>query len=193
MARSGAGNGPGLFVTGLTAAALAVIGFFAYQANAAQENASSGARKPDSAASASPGGKDGHASAKKHPKALPAHSGSGKRVVYALQRGRVWLVNGAGKVTRTYQVKPSTVHPRPGTYQVTSRSGQITGSDGIPVEHVVRFTSVGDITIGFSAAVNGSEQQVNPNRKTGGVRETRADGNALWVFATIGTKVVVVR
>ena len=38
--------------------------------------------------------------------------------------------------------RPSTVNPPPGTYEVTSRSGAVTGSDGIPIEHVVRFANV---------------------------------------------------
>lgn len=32
----------------------------------------------------------------------------------------------------------------------------------------------------------------DPKRKTGGVRMKRADGNAMWAFATVGAKVVVV-
>jgi hypothetical protein len=32
----------------------------------------------------------------------------------------------------------------------------------------------------------------DPTKKTGGVRMKRADGDAMWVFATIGSKVVVV-
>jgi hypothetical protein len=29
--------------------------------------------------------------------------------------------------------------------------------------------------------------------KTGGIRESRTDGEAMWMFATIGQKVVVIR
>ncbi|MGW8379126.1 hypothetical protein [Streptomyces sp. ODS28] len=190
MARSG--SSPGVFVAGLTALALAVIGFFAYQASAAQERTGAHKPSPGASASPSPGGKGKDSGGKSDSKEIPAASGSGQRVVYALDSERVWLVNGQGKATRTFRVKPSTVDPRPGTYQVGSRSGQITGSDGIPVEHVVRFANEGDITIGFSAAVNGSTAPPAPGRKTGGIRESREDGDAMWRFATIGTKVVVV-
>ena len=78
-------------------------------------------------------------------------------------------------------------------YQVTSRSGRITGSDGVPIEHVVRFANVDDVSVGFSAAVDGSMPSPDPRGPTGGVRMKRADGNAMWTFATVGAKVVVVR
>lgn len=191
MARNG--SSPGVFVAGITAVAIAVIGFFAYQANAAQERAGSEASpKPGTSASPSPGGKGDSGSGKKGT-ALPAGSGTGQRVVYSVDRERVWLVKSSGEIARTYKVKPGAVSPKPGSYSVTSRSGNITGSDGVPVENVVRFADEGGTTIGFSAALDGSMPEPDPNRKTGGIRESRADGKALWVFATIGTKVVVVQ
>ncbi|MFG3252202.1 hypothetical protein [Streptomyces sp. NPDC048172] len=189
MAR-GSGNSAGVFVTGLTVAALAVIGFFAFQANAAQDRAEKHA--PSASDSSSPS-KDTSSGKAKDSKALPDRSGRGTRVVYALGRERVWLVGKSGKVQRTYRVMPSTVSPSPGTYKVTSRSSQITGSDGVPIENVVRFADVDGVTIGFSAAVDGSMPNQDPERKTGGIREKRADGEALWVFATIGRPVIVVR
>ncbi|BFO14553.1 hypothetical protein SHKM778_09410 [Streptomyces sp. KM77-8] len=112
--------------------------------------------------------------------------------MYALDKDRVWLVGENGTVRRTFGVSPSTVDPRPGTYRVTSRSGSVTGSDGVQIEHVVRFASAEGTTIGFSAAVDGSAPQLDPEERTGGIRETRADGKAMWKFATIGRPVVVV-
>lgn len=107
----------------------------------------------------------------------------------------MWLVEEGGKVRRTFSVDPSTVDPEPGTYRVTSRSKSIMGSDGIPVENVVRFAINDGTAIGFSAAVDGSAltPAPDPELHTGGIRETRADGEAMWRFATIGRKVVVVR
>lgn len=122
---------------------------------------------------------------------MPVGSGKGVRVVYSLGERRVWLV-GAGQLTQTFTVMPSTISPRPGTYEVRSRSGRIQGSDGVDIEHVVRFTTVDDVSIGFSAAVDGTLESPDPERKTGGVRMKRADGDAMWTFATIGSKVVVV-
>ncbi|MFD9907932.1 hypothetical protein [Streptomyces sp. NPDC059063] len=182
MSRSSSG-----FVAGLTAAAVAVVGFLAYQASAnAPDDLNA---RPDKSPTAPTRDPDD----KRDPLALPAHSGTGKRVVYSLKNDRVWLVGDSGKAKRTYRVTPSTLDPTPGQYAVTSRAGQITGSDGRQIEHVVVFTVVDGVAIGFSAALNGSTEKPDPGKKTGGVRSSREDGNAMWDFAIIDTKVVVVR
>jgi hypothetical protein len=175
-------------VAGLTAAALATVGFLAYQASAsvpAEFGRPRAAASPEVAASKVP--RD-----KRHPAALPAGSGKGARVVYSLDDDRVWLVGAGDEVRHSFRVSPGAVDPLPGVYAVTSRSNSVRGSDGIPVEHVVRFASVDGVSIGFSAAVDGSVP-ANRKKKTGGIRETRADGDAMWRFATIGRKVVVIR
>ncbi|MFD4138803.1 hypothetical protein OHS70_14660 [Streptomyces sp. NBC_00390] len=185
MARSSSG-----IVAGLTAAALTVVGFLAYQASASAPDHLGKPRNPVVAPSAEPSGTTKQKP--RDPLTVPANSGTGVRVVYSLGERRVWLVGKGGKLERTFEVMPSTIHPKPGTYEVTSRSGRVAGSDGVQIEHVVRFASVDDISIGFSAAVDGSMEPPDPERKTGGVRMKRADGNAMWVFAAIGWKVVVV-
>ncbi|MDJ1135922.1 hypothetical protein [Streptomyces iconiensis] len=190
MARSSGGSA-GVVVAGLTAVALAVIAFFAFQASAAQDKA--GKPSASQPSSPSPGASGTKKKPSKDEKALPAKSGKGIRVVYALERRRVWLVDKSEKVTRTFKVVPSTVSPPPGAYKVTSRSSHVTGSDGVPIENVVRFANVQGVTIGFSAAVDGSMPKPDGSRKTGGIREKREDGEALWLLATNGTKVVVVR
>ncbi|WP_093777480.1 hypothetical protein [Streptomyces sp. yr375] len=174
-------------VTGLTAAALATVGFLAFQASATApadlaEPLRSGAPVPVPRAHPD----------KEHPAALPADSGVGARVVYALDDDRVWLVAANGKVNRTFKVAPGSVDPPTGAYSVTSRSGAVTGTDGTPIEHVVRFATVDDVTIGFSAALDGSLPEPDPTVRTGGIRESVADGDAMWGFATIGQSVVVV-
>ncbi|GAA2255682.1 hypothetical protein GCM10010415_15440 [Streptomyces atrovirens] len=174
-------------VAGLTAAALATIGYLGHRA-AVTAPAELRRPAPGTVAAVQKTLRDTG-----HPAALPARSGTGERVVYALDRDRVWLVEESGKVGRTYGVSPSTVDPEPGTYRVTSRSKAVTGSDGVPVEHVVRFASVEGTAIGFSAALDGSAPRLDPEQRTGGIRETRADGEAMWRFATIGQEVVVVR
>ncbi len=187
MARSSSG-----FVAGLTAAAVAAVCFLAYQASAnAPVDLSVKPRTSGTAApSVSPSG--GPKQPAKDPLAVPADSGSGERVVYALSDRRVWLVDAQGKATRTFRVWPSTVDPVAGAYKVSSRSGSVQGSDGVPIEHVVRFATNQDVAIGFSAAVDGSTPSPDPARKTGGIRMKRADGDAMWTFAVIGAKVVVV-
>jgi hypothetical protein len=141
--------------------------------------------------SASPNA-SGSAAPQKNPLTVPAASGKGERVVYGLKDRRVWLVDKTERATRTFPVVPSTLSPAPGSYTVTSRSAQVQGSDGVLVEHVVRFAKAEGVTVGFSAAVDGSLPTPNPQLKTGGVRMKRADGTALWTFATINSKVVVV-
>ncbi|WND35676.1 hypothetical protein RI578_15845 [Streptomyces sp. BB1-1-1] len=183
MASSSAG-----LVTGLTAAALATIGVLGYQASA---TAPADLGRTQASSTPAPGASKAPRD-RRHPNALPAGSGRGERVVYSVDDDRVWLVGAGNKVERTFKVTPSTVDPVPGTYAVTSRSNRVTGSDGIPVEHVVRFTSVEGVVIGFSAAVDGSTAKPKPGERTGGIRETRADGDAMWRFATIGQRVVVV-
>lgn len=179
------------FVVVLTAAAIATVGFLAYQA---QANVPASLAEPRADHSGAHGAKPSRAPRpKKDPKdLLPSGSGVGKRVVYSLAMDRVWLISASGGVERTYTVTPSTVDPTVGEFTVTSRSASTTGSDGVPIEHVVRFAAVDGVTIGFSATVDGSEPAPDPAKKTGGIRETRPDGDALWDFADVGAKVVVV-
>lgn len=182
MSRSSSG-----IVAGLTAVAMAAVGFLAYQASA---------NVPDALASSEPSTSvtspaDPSSTAKKPDRtALPPHSGTGKRVVYSLALKRVWVVSGA--TAETFAVMPSAVSPKPGSYQVRSRSGSVVGSDGVPIEHVVRFASVSGVTIGFSAARDNSMSSPDPDVRTGGIRMKRVDGNVMWELATVGTKVVVV-
>jgi hypothetical protein len=177
------------FVTALTTAAVATVGFLAYQASAtAPTRAHTSGSAPAAAVAKAP--RD-----RQNPTALPPGSGTGARVVYSVDDNRVWLVNPAGRVTRTFEVASGTVDPAPGTYAVTSRSNAVTGTDGTPIEHVVRFTSVDGVAIGFSAAVPSARPPIPSATavRTGGIRESRPDGDAMWAFATIGATVVVIR
>lgn len=184
MSRSSSG-----FVAGLTAAAVVAVGFLAYQASASVPDTLG---KPD--ASATPKASTSKAPRdKKNPAALPAASGSGERLVYSTDDDRVWLVGAGNRVKRTFEVTPGTVDPAPGTYAVTTRAGSITGSDGVAIEHLVRFTLVNGVAIGFSAAVDGSTTAPDPSKKLGGIRTSRADADAMWEFATVGEKVVVIK
>ncbi|MET9126002.1 MULTISPECIES: hypothetical protein [unclassified Streptomyces] len=175
-------------VAGLTAAAVAVVGFLAYQASANAPDHLARTRagtSPEASTSKAP--RD-----RKDPAALPGNSGTGERVVYSIDDDRVWLVGENDRTQRTFAVTPGTVDPVVGTYDVTSRGRIVTGSDGAQIEHVVRFTVVDGIVIGFSAARDGSTSAPDPRKKLGGIRESRADGDAMWTFATVGVKVVVI-
>jgi len=180
-------------VAGLTAAAVAAVCFLAYQASANAPDSVAAPSAEASKASVSPSAKpEPKPKPTKDPLAIPADSDTGARVVYALGDRRVWVVDDKEKALRTFTVMPSTVNPPPGVYAVTSRSGSIKGSDGVMIEHVVRFANVDDVSVGFSAAQDNSMKSPDPTTRTGGVRMKRADGNALWTFATVGVKVVVV-
>ncbi|MEU3658516.1 hypothetical protein AB0E77_01915 [Streptomyces sp. NPDC032940] len=182
MASSSAG-----WVAALTAAALGTVGFLAHQASSRLPAELSRVHATSSPAPGARATRDA-----RHPEALPLGSGRAERVVYSLDGDRVWLVGPDNRVQATFRVSPSKVDPVPGTYAVTSRSKLITGSDGIPVEHVVRFTSVEGVVVGFSAAVDEAAPKPDPGLRTGGIRESRADGDKMWRFATIGQPVVVI-
>jgi hypothetical protein len=190
-------------VTVLTLLALAVVGFFGYQASASPDRPLAGpapvaetpadtadTEKPDEAA-AEPD------EAEEEVPALPPDSGQGTRVVYSLQEQRVWLVrpgeDGSGdEIVDTYPVYRSSVDPEPGSYAVSSRTGETTGSDGVPIQHVVVFAAPGDVVFGFSTAVDGSLPDPEAEERTGGIRQPTAAGEAMWQFAAIGTAVIVV-
>ncbi|MGW3495188.1 hypothetical protein [Streptomyces sp. NPDC001020] len=185
MARSSSG-----IVAGLTAAAVAAVGFLAYQASAHVPDSLDEPQVKTSPKATAPK----PPTDKKNPAALPGGSGTGERVVYSLDDDRVWLVDADNKVRRTFKVTPGTVDPQPGTYGVTSRNpGPRAGSDGVQIEHIVVFTTQPGVVFGFSAAVDGSTAAPDASKKLGGIRESRADGAAMWEFATSEQKVVVVR
>ncbi|MFE9633885.1 hypothetical protein [Streptomyces sp. NPDC006463] len=184
MARSSSG-----IVAGLTAVAIAAVGLLGYQASATAP------AHPPKAAQQEPAPAPSQSAVKQDPKKpvpVPEGSGTGVRVVYSVGQKRVWLVGDAGQEPKSFTVMPSTVHPKAGSYVVGSRSGAVTGSDGVPIEHVVRFASTEGVAIGFSARADGATPEPDPNKKTGGIRMTKADGDAMWAFATINSKVVVV-
>ncbi|MDT0346131.1 hypothetical protein [Streptomyces litchfieldiae] len=200
MARHTSGSGSGAFVTLLTAAALGVVAFFAYQASAADDRPAAGSSPSASETpeDGSQGGEGGEADPTDGPPPLPAESGEGKRVVYSLSQQRVWLVDnsadGTGEVIAgTYEVHPSSVSPPAGEYTVTSRFAQGTGSDGVAIEHSVVFHEASDGTVfGFSAALDGSTPDPDSATRTGAIRQSREHGDAMWLFATAGIPVVVV-
>ena len=132
--------------------------------------------------------------------ALPAGSGTGKRVVFSESRQRVWLVDDATDVRRTYLVSGSTLdNLDPGTYEVYSTSRWAVGIDDSGVmEYFVRFTQgPSGAAIGFHTipTKNGvplqTRQQLGTPQSHGCIRQKTPDAVALWDFAPIGTKVVV--
>jgi hypothetical protein len=201
VARHSSGPRAGSLVTTLTVVALGVVAFFAYQASAADDTplaapATDESADPSGGADGGPGGKDDGRGEEPDPLAVPADSGTGERVVYSVGERRVWLVedgeNSAGDAV-THEVYPSTIDPPPGEYVVTSRASQGTGSDGVLIEHTMVFHVADDgVVFGFSSALDGSTPDSDSEVRTGGIRQSREDGDAMWVFAEVGTPVVVV-
>ncbi len=132
-------------------------------------------------------------------RALPAGSGTGRRVVYSEGRQRVWLVAEDGDVERTYLVSGSIYdNLDPGTYSVYSRSEQAWGiDDSGTMKHFVRFTRGPNAAIGFhdipvkdGVALQGLDE-LGTATSHGCIRQKESDAIALWEFAPLGTAVVV--
>ncbi len=132
--------------------------------------------------------------------ALPAGSGTGRRIVFDQSDQRVWLVGSDGSIVRTYLVSGSlTDNLQPGIYKVQSRSRHATAFDySGTMEYFVRFTTGRNAPIGFhsvpkdnSGALEQTKQQLGTRLSAGCVRQWLPDAISLWEFAPIGTRVVV--
>lgn len=134
------------------------------------------------------------------PAALPAGTGTGRRVVFSIESQRVWLVNAKDKAVSTYLVSGSvTDNLKPGTYDVYSRSRWAVGIDDSGVmQYFVRFTRGQNAPIGFHSipTKNGdplqTESQLGTPQSHGCIRQRMVDAERLWNFAPVGTEVVVV-
>ena len=133
--------------------------------------------------------------------AIPARSGTGRRVVFSQSLQRVWLVDGHDTAKRTYPVSGSvTDNLQPGTYAVYSRSRWAVGVDDSGVmQYFVRFTQgPTGAAIGFHTIPtrHGDPLQTKAQLGTplshGCIRQATPDAIALWDFAPVDTKVVVV-
>ncbi|GGV52202.1 hypothetical protein [Streptomyces griseoflavus] len=178
------------WVTGLTTGAIAAVAVLAVQADQGTKPTAATSRP---SASATADAKPSAEPEQKKPAAVPADSGTGRRIVYSLEQKRVWLVDASDAARRSFTVWPGTVSPDPGSYAIGTRTEATTGSDGVQVEHIIYFAAKSGISVAFSNAVDGSSPPpAAPDAKTGGIRVTKADGQALWTFGTAGTTVRVV-
>ena len=184
----------------ITAAALVGVGVLAVQANgsAPDKNTTVVATQTEQpAASTNPEGQK--VTPPPDPTILPDNSGTGKRVVYSLSKSRIWLVGTDGKASVTAASVAGTENPSPGTYSVyhwraTGRSG-----DGASVQYQILWgTNSNPNMYGFAAIASLPADQMPPKppagTKTGSVRLTQNDAQALWQFVTVkkGMKIVVV-
>ncbi|MFP5321114.1 MAG: DUF4214 domain-containing protein [Acidimicrobiia bacterium] len=131
----------------------------------------------------------------------PAASGEGRRIVYGGSAQRVWMIDQWNLVVDTYLVSGRRNTPAPGTYKVYSKSERAwAGHDGITMRWMVRFAHGTDLAIGFHSIprdANGrplqSESQLGTYQSSGCVRQADHKAEALYAWAPIGTKVVVLR
>ncbi len=133
---------------------------------------------------------------------LPAGSGAntGKRVVYCVSCGRVWLVDNQEFVVRSYLVSGKQGTPAPGVNHVFERY-RYTESD---LDHLVKMeyyvgyiwsktTSLGFHTIPTKNGVPiQSMEELGSFKSHGCARQAVEDAIALWDFTPYGTTVVVV-
>jgi hypothetical protein len=134
--------------------------------------------------------------------AVPVDSGSGRRIVFSQSLQRVWLLGQRpDDVQRTYLVSGSVTHNlQPGTYSVYSTARWAVGvEDSGVMQYFVRFTrGPTGAAIGFHSipAKNGvplqTRAQLGTAQSHGCIRQNMPDAIALWNFAPVGTKVVVV-
>lgn len=134
------------------------------------------------------------------PRLVPAESGEGKRVVFSQTDQRVWLIDRADKVQRSYLVSGSVYdNLEPGTYSVFSRSEQAWGiDDSGTMRWFVRFAHGDNAAIGFhdipvadGNKIQGAKELGTP-QSHGCIRQRTSDALALWDFAPLGTTVVVI-
>lgn len=131
--------------------------------------------------------------------APPDDSGVGRRVVYSNSQQRVWMIDGEGSVVDSYLVSGRRGVPRPGTYQVFSKSEVAWADhDGITMRYMVRFARGEELAIGFHSIPvypGGrplqTEQDLGNFRSAGCVRQSLFDAYRMWTFAPVGTTVVV--
>lgn len=132
--------------------------------------------------------------------ALPASSGTGRRVVFSQSEQRVWLVEAGDKVASTYLVSGS-IHPNlsPGTYAVQLHLLHATAYDyKSHMDYFVQFTRGQNAPIGFhdipisnDGKLLQTTDQLGTPLSSGCIRQNRPDAIRLWNFAPNGTKVVV--
>lgn len=132
--------------------------------------------------------------------ALPSGSGAGRRIVYANQAQRVWLVEADGTLRDSYPVSGRRNVPNPGVYHVYSKSERTwAGHGGITMNHMVRFAWGRRLSIGFHSIPrysNGTpmqtEDQLGTFQSAGCVRQADDKAEALFHWAHVGDTVVVV-
>ena len=118
--------------------------------------------------------------------------------MYSVAAQRVWLVEADERVVESWLVSGRRGIPRPGNYQVFSKSRWARAPSRVRMEFMVRFARTRGLPIGFHAIpINRkgrpiqSEAELGQYRSKGCVRQSRATAEILWHFAPVGTPVRV--
>ena len=127
---------------------------------------------------------------------VPANSGNGRRIVYSVTGQRVWLVDDNNELVKTYKVSGRANMPKAGVYHVYSKS--LNASSGAArMRFMIRFAHGHNLPIGFHSipTIRGrpmqSEAQLGTYQSHGCVRQAVPDAFYLWMWAPVGTTVVV--
>lgn len=136
-------------------------------------------------------------------KALPAHSGVGRRIVYQESTMHLWVVDVDGTVLRDYPVTGRPGWPRPGKYAVFSKVPVAASPKyHVTFDWMVRFAHGNELNIGFhdiprlmgsGVRIQAEDQLGAPIGHGGCVRQRTVDAKWLYAWATVGTPVVVLR
>jgi len=130
-----------------------------------------------------------------------AGQGTGYRVVYSRAMQRVWAINDAEQIVRSYLVTGSQYHNEvPGVHKIYSRSETTTAWNGaatLPL--MVRWLDTERGAIGFHAIPKHNDtgepyqtwQELGQKMSGGCQRQTMLDAQFMWAFGEIGTPVYV--
>jgi lipoprotein-anchoring transpeptidase ErfK/SrfK len=166
----------------------------------APNHSSSSSAKTSSGSKAAKGStKKTSSKAAENATALPASSGTGRRVVFSKSAQRVWLVDAQGTRLSTYLVSGSvTDNLPPGEYHVYSRSRWAVGVDDSGVmQFFVRFAHGANAAIGFHSIPSKlghplqTLSELGTPQSHGCIRQKLTDAEQMWAFAKTGTPVVV--
>lgn len=130
-----------------------------------------------------------------------AGQGTGKRVVYERSSQRVWAIDDDEQIVRSYLVSGSRYRNEvPGWHTVYSRSESALGWDlQADLPYMIRYTQTERGHIGFHAIPSWRDsgemlQTIDElgQRLSGGcTRQALQDAEFLWMFADVGTRVLV--
>ena len=128
--------------------------------------------------------------------------GGARHVVFDRTVQRVWLIEADGSLYDTYPVSGRATWPRPGSYEVFSKSRWSSSPKAhVTMEHMVRFVKgpPGLLDVGFHSIPRTygnypvqTVDELGQPRSAGCVRQDDAKAVQLYQWAPIGTPVVVI-